>query len=189
MGKYGGSVSRSGYGPDMRVDNYSEWDRTSSQPNYYRYPHESPANCVDCLRNSHGRWNGNRYADQSNDLKRHCTDIYFWGDAGRRLDLLGGEKVRPMSFATSPHFSHKLCGSFQPGLPRSGTAQVRRDSVAQALVVSVANHQPVWFELRLIDASQAEACATQGVHTPQRDSAQQADIAEQICHALVRYRG
>ena len=90
-----------------------------------------------------------------------------------------------MSSATRPHFSHKLCGSFQPGLPRPGTAQVRRNPVAQALVVSAGNHQPVWFEWRLIDASQAEACATQGVHTPQHESTQQPDTADEICHALV----
>src|SRR6267143_1578316 len=35
----------------------------------------------------------------------------------------------------------------------------------------------------------SEACATRGGHAPQRDSTQQADIAEQICHALVRYPG
>jgi len=42
----------------------------------------------------------------------------------------------------------------------------------------------VWFELRLIGSPQAEACATQAVNTPQRNSTQQVDIAEQIHHAL-----
>src|SRR5882762_9168626 len=114
------------------MDNYSQRDRTSSQPNDYRYPDEYAAICLDCLRNSYGRWNWNRDAHQSNDLKRHGTDIYIWGHAGRRLDLLGGEKVWAVSSATRPHFSHKLRGCFQRGLPRPGTAQVRRNPVAQA---------------------------------------------------------
>src|SRR5882762_2081281 len=118
------------------MDNYSEWNRTSSQPNDYRYPDEYAAICLDCLRNSYGRRNWNRDAHQSNDLERHSADIYVWGYARRRLDLPGGEKMWTMSSATRPHFSNKLCGSFQPGLPRSGTAQIRRDPVAQALVVS-----------------------------------------------------
>src|SRR6266478_8137189 len=41
--------------------------------------------------------------------------------------------------------------------------------------------------MRPIDGTQAEACATQDGHTPQRDSTQQAYIVEQIYHALGRY--
>jgi hypothetical protein len=40
-----------------------------------------------------------------------------------------------------------------------------------------------------MDNTEAEACATQDVHKLQIDSTQQADIAEQICRALVRYPG
>jgi hypothetical protein len=46
----------------------------------------------------------------------------------------------------------------------------------------------VWFESPIINAPQAEACATQDLLTPQRESTQQPDIAENICHAFVRYR-
>jgi hypothetical protein len=41
--------------------------------------------------------------------------------------------------------------------------------------------------LRLIDGTQAEARATQDRHTPQQDSARQADIAQQINQIHVGY--
>ena len=61
--------------------------------------------------------------------------------------------------------------------------------VAQALVVRAANHQPVWFELRPLGRTQAEACATQDLHPSQRDSAQQAEIGQSIRHASLGYPG
>ncbi len=45
----------------------------------------------------------------------------------------------------------------------------------------------MWFELCLIDSTQAEACAARDLHTSQRNSTQHAEIAEHIHHALVRY--
>ena len=44
---------------------------------------------------------------------------------------------------------------------------------------------PVWRG----PVAQAEACATQDLHTPQRNSTQQADIVEKIHPAPVRYPG
>jgi hypothetical protein len=43
--------------------------------------------------------------------------------------------------------------------------------------------------LAATQTTQAEACATQCPHTPQRDSTRQADIGNQIDHSLVKFPG
>ena len=79
---------------------------------------------------------------------------------------------------SSRYFSQELRGSSQPVSPRVVMVQAWGDPVAQAL--------PVWFELRPIDGTQAEACATQDCHTPQHDSTRQADIVKLINQLHVR---
>jgi hypothetical protein len=43
----------------------------------------------------------------------------------------------------------------------------------------------VWFELRPIDSTQAEACAKQDIHTPELNWLRQTDITAQAHSELV----